>query len=103
MQVFLVAMILANIAGEMHWSFFPLYLQSLGADVGKIGLFFTLSALVPLALLSVLGLWLANTLPNYSAEPNLVPSRRFQVILGSLTVVSVLYLNASVRFLYFQF
>ena len=50
MQVFLVAMILANIAGEMHWSFFPLYLQSLGADVGKIGLFFTLSALVPLAL-----------------------------------------------------
>jgi len=66
MQVFLVAMILANIAGEMHWSFFPLYLQSLGADVGKIGLFFTLSALVPLAL-QILGGWLSDSIGRLQA------------------------------------
>ncbi len=66
MQVFLGAMILANIAGEMHWSFLPLYLQSLGADVGKIGLFFTLSALMPLAL-QIVGGWLSDSIGRLQA------------------------------------
>ena len=66
MQVFLGAMILANIAGEMHWSFLPLYLQSLGADVAKIGLFFTLSALMPLAL-QILGGWLSDSVGRLQA------------------------------------
>jgi len=66
MQVFLGAMILANIAGEMRWSFLPLYLQSLGADVGKIGLFFTLSALMPLAL-QILGGWMSDSVGRLQA------------------------------------
>jgi MFS family permease len=66
MRIFLGAMILANIAGEMHWSFLPLYLQSLGADVGKIGLFFTLSAIIPLAL-QILGGWLSDSVGRLQA------------------------------------
>jgi MFS family permease len=66
MRVFLMAMILANIGGEMHRPLLPLYLQSLGADVGKIGLFFTLSALVPLAL-QIFGGWLSDSIGRLQA------------------------------------
>ncbi len=39
----------------------PVYLRSLGADVAQVGLFFTISAIVPVALM-VLGGWLSDTL-----------------------------------------
>ena len=54
-------MILANIAGAMYGGFLPLYLKSLGADVGQIGLFFTISQIVPLAL-QILGGWISDSL-----------------------------------------
>lgn len=60
MWVFLFAMILANIGGNMYQPLLPLYLKELGAGVTQIGLFFTLSQLIPLAL-QILGGWISDT------------------------------------------
>jgi MFS family permease len=60
-QFFLLTMILANIAGEMHFVLLPLYLQELGANVEQIGLFFTLSAIAPL-LFQIFGGWLSDSI-----------------------------------------
>jgi MFS family permease len=59
--VFMVAMVFANIASEMYTSMLPLYMKYLGADVVQIGLFFTLSQIVPL-ILQVLGGWVSDTI-----------------------------------------
>ncbi len=58
---FLAAMVLANIAGEMVFTVLALYLASLGASVGQIGLVYSLAALVPLAL-QIVGGWLSDTI-----------------------------------------
>ncbi|NLB72452.1 MAG: MFS transporter, partial [Firmicutes bacterium] len=47
--VFLIGMILANIASRMNRPMIPLYVQSLGASVQQVGLFFTVTSIVPLA------------------------------------------------------
>ena len=54
-------MILANVAGQMGYSMLSLYLLDLGADVGQVGLVFTLASLVPTAL-QILGGWLSDTI-----------------------------------------
>jgi MFS family permease len=59
--LFMIAMILANIGGEMYGPLLPLYLKDLGASVAQIGLFFTLAQIVPLAL-QILGGWISDTL-----------------------------------------
>lgn len=59
--VFMVAMVFANIASEMYATMLPLYLKYLGADVLQIGLFFTLSQILPL-ILQVLGGWVSDTI-----------------------------------------
>ena len=59
--VFMVAMVFANIASEMYVTMLPLYLKHLGADVLQIGMFFTLSQIVPL-ILQVLGGWVSDTI-----------------------------------------
>lgn len=59
--VFMVAMVLANTAGNMWGALLPLYLKSLNASVVQVGLFFTLSQIVPLAL-QILGGWLSDSL-----------------------------------------
>ena len=59
--VFMVAMVFANIASEMYVTMLPLYLKYLGADILQIGLFFTISQIVPLAL-QVLGGWVSDTI-----------------------------------------
>jgi MFS family permease len=61
MWVFLVAMVLANVAAQMYSGFMPLYLKSLGASVAQIGLFFTLFQIVPL-ILQILGGWISDSL-----------------------------------------
>lgn len=61
LRLFLVTMILANIAGAMYGNFLPLYLKSLGADVAQIGLFFTIAQIIPLVL-QVLGGWISDSL-----------------------------------------
>jgi MFS family permease len=59
--VFMVAMVFANIASEMYVTMLPLYLKYLGADVLQIGLFFTISQIIPL-ILQVLGGWVSDTI-----------------------------------------
>ncbi len=63
---FMITMVLANIASRMYQPLLALYLQSLGADVGQVGLFFTLSSIVPLAF-QILGGWLSDTLGRLQA------------------------------------
>jgi MFS family permease len=63
---FMVAMVLANVASHMYQSLLPLYIQSLGAGVGQVGLFFTLGAIAPLAF-QILGGWLSDSLGRMQA------------------------------------
>jgi MFS family permease len=58
----LLAMILANIGGQMYGPLLPLYLQDLSASVAQVGLFFTLSRIIPLAL-QILGGYIALAAP----------------------------------------
>ncbi|MEA3327725.1 MAG: MFS transporter [Chloroflexota bacterium] len=59
--VFMVAMVFANIAAEMYMIMLPLYLKHLGADVIQVGIFFTVSQILPL-ILQVLGGWVSDTI-----------------------------------------
>ena len=59
--LFMVAMILANMGGEMYGMLLPLYLKELNASVVQIGLFFTISQIVPLAV-QILGGWISDSL-----------------------------------------
>jgi len=56
----MVAMVLANIASEMYMTMLPLFMRFLGADVAQIGVFFTVSQIIPL-ILQVLGGWISDT------------------------------------------
>lgn len=64
--LFLTAMILANIGGNMYGSLMPLYLKDLGSSISQIGLFFTISQIVPL-FLQILGGWISDTLGRLRA------------------------------------
>lgn len=57
--ILLFSMVVANIGGQMYGPLLPLYVQSLGADIGQIGLFFTLAMIAPL-LFQILGGWLSD-------------------------------------------
>lgn len=59
--VFMVAMVFANIAAEMYMTMLPLYMRYLGADVMQIGVFFTVSQIIPL-ILQVLGGYISDTI-----------------------------------------
>ncbi|MBN2386679.1 MAG: MFS transporter [Anaerolineales bacterium] len=63
---FLLAMILANIAGQMAYSMLALYLVDLGASVPQVGLVFTVASLVPMAL-QLLGGWISDTIGRLRA------------------------------------
>ena len=56
----MVAMVLANTGGSMCGPLLPLYLKSLDARVVQIGLFFTLSQIIPLTL-QILGGWISDS------------------------------------------
>jgi MFS family permease len=64
--LFLFAMILANIGGNMYGPLMPLYLKDLNANVAQIGLFFTLSQIIPL-LLQIIGGWVSDSLGRLRA------------------------------------
>jgi MFS family permease len=64
--LFLTAMIFANIGGNMYEGLMPLYLKDLNASITQIGLFFTLSQIVPL-LLQILGGWISDSLGRLRA------------------------------------
>lgn len=58
---FMLAMVLANVGGNMYGPLLPLYLTSLKANVVQVGLFFTLSQIIPLTL-QILGGWISDSL-----------------------------------------
>ena len=64
--LFLAAMVMANIGGNMYGSLMPLYLRDLGSTVPQIGLFFTISQIVPL-FLQILGGWISDSLGRLRA------------------------------------
>jgi MFS family permease len=63
---FMLAMILANIAGQMIYSMLSLYLIDLGASVGQVGLVFTIASLIPI-ILQIFGGWLSDTVGRLRA------------------------------------
>ena len=64
--LFMLAMILANLGGNMYGPLEALYLKQLGAGIGQIGLFYTLSQIIPL-LLQILGGWISDSLGRLRA------------------------------------
>ncbi len=64
--LFMLAMILANLGGNMYAPLEALYLKDLGAGIGQIGLFYTLSQIIPL-LLQILGGWVSDSLGRLRA------------------------------------
>jgi MFS family permease len=64
--LFMLAMILANLGGNMYGPLEALYLKELGANIGQIGLFYTLSQIIPLAL-QILGGWISDSLGRLRA------------------------------------
>ena len=66
MRWFLLAMILANIAGSMTNMLMPIYLTELGASVGQVGLVFTLTSIVVLVL-QILGGWISDSIGRLRA------------------------------------
>jgi len=63
---FMLAMILANIAGQMAYSMMSLYLIRLGASVGQVGMVYTLASLIPIVL-QIFGGWLSDTIGRLRA------------------------------------
>ena len=61
LYLFMLAMILANLGGEMYGMLLPLYLKELNASVVQIGLFFTVSQIIPLVV-QILGGWISDSL-----------------------------------------
>lgn len=58
---FMLAMVLANVGGNMYGPLLPLYLKSLNANVIQVGMFFTLSQIIPLGL-QILGGWISDSM-----------------------------------------
>lgn len=66
MRWFMLAMILANIAGTMSRLLMPIYLTELGASVSQVGLVFTLASVAILAL-QILGGWISDNIGRLRA------------------------------------
>ncbi len=61
LKLFMVGMVVANIAGGMHGGLLSLYLKELGATIAQVGMVFTIAAIVPLAL-QIVGGWLSDSI-----------------------------------------
>jgi MFS family permease len=81
--MFLLAMILANIGGEMYGMLLPLYLKELNASVVQIGLFFTISLIIPLVV-QILGGWVSDSLGR-------LRSIAWGSVAGNLTYVGFIF------------
>lgn len=66
MRWFLLAMIIANIAGEMFYSLLPIYLAELGSSIEQIGLVFSLAS-VAMLVLQLAGGWLSDVIGRLRA------------------------------------
>lgn len=81
--MFLLAMILANVGGEMYGMLLPLYLKELNASVVQIGLFFTISQVIPLVV-QILGGWVSDSLGR-------LRSIAWGSVAGNLTYVGFIF------------
>jgi MFS family permease len=63
---FMLAMVLANIGGMMTPMLMPLYLTELGADIGDVGLVFTLTS-VAILVLQIFGGWVSDQIGRLRA------------------------------------
>ncbi len=81
--LFMLAMILANIGGEMYGMLLPLYLKELNASVVQIGLFFTISQIIPLVV-QILGGWVSDSLGR-------LRSIAWGSVAGNLTYVGFIF------------
>lgn len=63
---FMLAMVLANIAGAMSPLLLPLYLVELGASVSDVGLVFTVTS-VAILVLQILGGWISDSIGRLRA------------------------------------
>jgi MFS family permease len=81
--LFMVAMILANMGGEMYGMLLPLYLKELNASVVQIGLFFTISQVIPLVV-QILGGWVSDSLGR-------LRSIAFGSVAGNLTYIGFIF------------
>jgi MFS family permease len=81
--MFMLAMILANIGGEMYGMLLPLYLKQLNASVVQIGLFFTISQVIPLVV-QILGGWASDFLGR-------LRSIAWGSVAGNLTYVGFIF------------
>jgi MFS family permease len=66
MRWFMLAMVLANIAGMMSPMLMPIYLTELGAEIKDVGLVFTLTSVVILVL-QVFGGWISDSIGRLRA------------------------------------
>jgi DHA1 family multidrug resistance protein-like MFS transporter len=66
MRWFMLAMVLANIAGTMSPMLMPIYLTELGASIGQVGMVFTLTS-VAILILQIMGGWLSDTIGRLRA------------------------------------
>lgn len=66
LMVFLGAMILANVGHQMNQQMMPLYVQSLGANVQQVGLFFTITSIMPLTF-QILGGFISDSIGRLQA------------------------------------
>jgi MFS family permease len=81
--LFMLAMILANMGGEMYGMLLPLYLKELNASVVQIGLFFTISQIIPLVV-QILGGWVSDSLGR-------LRSIAFGSVAGNLTFAGFIF------------
>lgn len=63
---FMLAMVLANIAGTMSPMLLPIYLTELGASIGQVGLVFTLTS-VAILVLQIMGGWISDSIGRLRA------------------------------------
>jgi len=60
-KVLLVSMVIANIGSGIFAPFLALYVKDLGADIGQVGIYFTIMAVAPVAF-RILGGWVSDNL-----------------------------------------
>lgn len=66
MRWFMLAMVLANIAGSMSPMLMPIYLTELGASISQVGMVFTLTS-VAILVLQIMGGWLSDSIGRLRA------------------------------------
>jgi len=66
MRWFMLAMVLANIAGSMSPMLFPIYLTKLGASITQVGTVFTLTS-VAILVLQIMGGWISDSIGRLRA------------------------------------